>query len=195
LYFLFSEESQDQSRLIHPDPIFSFVTSSATRCKIVRAELYFVIVLKMLYLQCSSKHPMTTLSMAKKKLFTADYEIHASIKMLYPYIQSAGGLAEWFADDVTINNEDKTYTFFWDNEDHKARQVAHRTNHFARFEFVPESEEDVKDPSYFELRLEFNELTQSVFLKVFDYSDFTDVRELQDLWDSLIEALRKTVGG
>jgi hypothetical protein len=138
---------------------------------------------------------MTTLSMAKKKLFTADYEIHASIKMLYPYIQSTSGLAEWFADDVTINNEDKTYTFFWDNEDHKARQVAHRTNHFARFEFVPESEEDVKDPSYFELRLEFNELTQSVFLKVFDYSDFTDVRELQDLWDSLIEALRKTVGG
>jgi hypothetical protein len=138
---------------------------------------------------------MTTLSMAKKKLFTADYEIHASIKMLYPYIQSTSGLAEWFADDVTINNEDKTYTFFWDNEDHKARQVAHRTNHFARFEFVPESEDDVKDPSYFELRLEFNELTQSVFLKVFDYSDFTDVRELQDLWDSLIEALRKTVGG
>lgn len=138
---------------------------------------------------------MTTLSMAKKKLFTADYEIHASIKMLYPYIQTASGLAEWFADDVTINNEDKTYTFFWDNEEHTARQVAHRTNHFARFEFVPESDEDVKDPSYFELRLEFNELTQSVFIKVFDYSDFDDFRELQDLWDSLIDALRKTVGG
>ena len=138
---------------------------------------------------------MATASMAKKKLFTGDYEVHASIKMLYPYIQTASGLAEWFADDVSINNSDKTFTFFWDHEGHKARQVAHRTNHFARFEFLPESPEDEKDPSYFELRLEFNELTQSVFLKVSDYSDFDDVKELHDLWDGLMEALRKTVGG
>jgi hypothetical protein len=138
---------------------------------------------------------MATLSMAKKKLFTTDYEVHASIKMLYPYIQTASGLAEWFADDVRINNSDKTYTFFWDNEEHKAKQSAHRTNHFARFEFLPENKEDEKDPSYFELRLEFNELTQSVFLKIFDYSDFDDLKELQDLWDGLVDNLRKTVGG
>jgi len=132
--------------------------------------------------------------MAEKKLFTADYEIHASIKMLYPYIQTAGGLSEWFADDVRINNQNKTYTFLWDNESHVAKEVAHRTNHFVRFEFLPESPDD-KDPSYFELRLEFNELTQSVYLKVTDYSDFEDLREVQDLWNGLIENLRKTVGG
>ena len=132
---------------------------------------------------------------AKKKLFTADYEVHASIKMLYPYIQTASGLAEWFADDVNINNQNKTFIFMWDNEEHVARLVAHRTNHFARFEFVPENEEDEKDPSYFELRLEFNERTQAVFLKVTDYSDFDDVQELNDLWDSLVDVLRKTVGG
>lgn len=134
-------------------------------------------------------------TMAKKKLFTADYEIHASIKMLYPYIQTASGLSEWFADNVTINNLDKTFTFIWDHDEHKARMTAHRANHFVRFEFVPENEEDEKDPSYFELRLEFNELTQSVFLKVTDYSDFDDLRELNDLWNSLVESLRKIVGG
>jgi uncharacterized protein YndB with AHSA1/START domain len=133
--------------------------------------------------------------MTKKKLFTADYEVHASIKMLYPYIQSASGLAEWFADDVKINNQNKVHTFLWDNEEHNAKQVAHRTNHFVRFEFLPETEEDEKDPSYFELRLEFNDLTQSVYLKVFDYSDFDDLKELHDLWEGLVEALRKTVGG
>jgi hypothetical protein len=133
--------------------------------------------------------------MAKKKLFTADYEVHASIKMLYPYLQSASGLSEWFADDVKINNMDKTLTFFWDNEQHKAKEVAHRTNHFVRFEFLPEDEEDKKDPAYFELRLEFNEMTQSVYLKVNDYSYIDDLHELQDLWDSLIDNLRKTVGG
>ncbi len=133
--------------------------------------------------------------MSNKKLFTADYEVHASIKMLYPYIQTASGLSEWFADDVRINNMSKVYTFFWDNEEHKARQVAHRTNHFVKFEFLPENENDEHDPSYFELRLEFNELTQSVYLKVSDYSDLNDKKELQDLWDGLVESLRKTVGG
>ena len=133
--------------------------------------------------------------MSKKKLFTADYEIHASTKMLYPYIQTASGLSEWFADDVTINNEDKSFTFFWDNEAHKARQIATRTNHFVKFEFVPESKEEERDPSYFELRLESNELTQSVYIKISDYSDFDDQKELADLWESLIDALRKTVGG
>ena len=133
--------------------------------------------------------------MSNKKLFTADYEIHASIKMLYPYIQTAGGLAEWFADDVRINNIKKTFKFCWDHEEHEARLAAHRTNHFARFEFLPETPEEEKDPAYFELRLEFNELTQSVYLKVLDYSDFDDLQELQDLWDGLIDRLRKTVGG
>jgi hypothetical protein len=135
--------------------------------------------------------------MAKKRLFTADFEVHASIKMLYPYIQTASGLAEWFADDVTINNQhkDKIHNFIWDHEHHPAKQVAHRTNHFVKFEFLPESPEDEKDPAYFELRLEFNDLTQSVYLKVSDYSDFDDVKEVHDLWDGLIENLRKTVGG
>jgi hypothetical protein len=129
-----------------------------------------------------------------KNLFTTDYEIHASIKMLYPYIQTASGLSEWFADNVTISPE-KVFTFVWDNEQHKAIMAAHRTNHFARFEYLPESKTDEKDPSYFELRLEVNELTQTTFLKVNDYSDFDDMEELQDLWDGLVEKLRKVVGG
>ncbi len=131
---------------------------------------------------------------ATKNLFTTDYEIHASIKMLYPYIQTASGLSEWFADNVNISPE-KVFTFDWDNEHHKATLAAHRTNHFARFEYLPESKADEKDPSYFELRLEVNEFTQTTFLKVSDYSDFDDMEELQDLWDGLVENLKKVVGG
>jgi uncharacterized protein YndB with AHSA1/START domain len=129
-----------------------------------------------------------------KKLFTADFEIHASIKMLYPYIQTASGLSEWFADDVNISPE-KVFTFVWDHEEHKAIMTSHRTNHFARFEYLPETKEDEKDLSYFELRLEVNELTQTTFLKVIDYSDFDDMEELQDLWEGLMENLKKVVGG
>ncbi len=129
-----------------------------------------------------------------KKLFTTDFEIHASIKMLYPYIQTASGLSEWFADNVKISPE-KVFTFVWDNEEHKAMMTSHRTNHFARFEYLPETKEDENDPSYFELRLEVNELTQTTFIKVIDYSDIDDLEELQDLWEGLIENLKKVVGG
>jgi uncharacterized protein YndB with AHSA1/START domain len=133
--------------------------------------------------------------MAKKKLFTADYEFHASVKMLYPYIQTASGLAEWFCDDVKINNENKTLTFLWDNEEHKALQAAHRVNHSVKFEFLPENEEDRKDPAYLEFRLEMNELTQTVFFHIVDYSDFEDQKELHDLWDGLVGTLKTIVGG
>lgn len=133
--------------------------------------------------------------MGSKKLFTADYEIHASVKMLYPYIQTAGGLSEWFADDVRINNINKTFKFYWDHEERIAKLVAFRTNHFTRFEFLPDGSGMDSDPSYLELRLESNDLTQSVYLKVMDYSEFDDMQELKDLWDSLIENLKKTVGG
>jgi uncharacterized protein YndB with AHSA1/START domain len=129
-----------------------------------------------------------------KHLFTADFEVKASKRMLYPYLSSASGLAQWMADDVTIN-EDKVYNFIWDEEDHHAVMVSHRSNSYVRYEFIPEDEEDEDDPSYFELRLEENELTQTVFLKVTDYSDMDDNDELFDLWEGLVDNLKETVGG
>jgi hypothetical protein len=129
-----------------------------------------------------------------KKLFTGDFEVHASVKMLYPYIQTAGGLSEWFADNVTISPE-KVFTFVWDHETHHAKMTNSRMNHFCRFEFQPESIEDNADPSWFEMRLETNELTQTTFIRVFDYSNFDDLEELQDLWQGLVDNLRKVVGG
>lgn len=129
-----------------------------------------------------------------KTLFTTDFEVNASRKMLYPYIFSPGGLSQWFADDVKID-EDKNYNFIWDNDDHVAKMAAHRTNHYVRFEFVSSDDQDKNDPSYFELRLELNELTQTTFLKIIDYSDMDDTEELQDLWSGLVSNLKETVGG
>ena len=132
--------------------------------------------------------------MMSKNLFTADFEINASKKMLYPYLNTASGLSQWFAEDVTVN-EDKVYNFIWDDEDHKARMTAYRTNHYVKFQFLPEDGDDEEDPAFFELRLEMNELTQSVFIKITDYSLMDDQDELMDLWESMIDALKETVGG
>ena len=70
-----------------------------------------------------------------KNKFVGEYGINASKKMLYPYISQASGLAQWFADDVNIN-EDKVFTFIWDGEENKAKLVSSRANHHVKFEFL-----------------------------------------------------------
>ena len=131
--------------------------------------------------------------MSKTK-FAGEFEINASKKMLYPYIFTTGGLSQWMADDVTIN-EDKVYNFIWDDEDHKANMVSHRTNTFVKFEFLPVTEEDEDDPGYVEIRLEMNELTQSVFIAITDYSEIEDLEESYEQWEGLIDDLKQIVGG
>ncbi len=125
--------------------------------------------------------------------FVGEFEIKASKKMLYPYVSSASGLSQWFADDVNID-EDGIFTIMWDGEENKAKIVAHRTNSMVKFEFLPKDENDT-DPNHVEFYLDMNELTQEVFIRVTDYSDMDDEEELRDLWENLIGDLRELVGG
>jgi len=119
---------------------------------------------------------------------TLEYEINASKKMLYPYLSSASGLSQWYANDVWID-EDKIFHFIWDEEEHKARMVAHRTNHNVKFEFFDDLIED--EPSFIEMRIEENELTQSVYIRITDFSDMDDEDEVRELWDNLIHDLKE----
>ena len=124
--------------------------------------------------------------------FVGEYEMRASKKMLYPFISSASGLSQWFADDVNINNEDKTFTFIWDGDENRAKMVSSRINHHVKFEFI--DSEDSDDPNFVEFVLDINELTNTTFIRVTDYSDM-EVEEAQELWDSLIHVLKEIVGG
>ena len=129
-----------------------------------------------------------------KNKLVLEYIIHSSPALLFEFITSPSGLSEWFADNVRISPE-KVFTFEWDNGSHKAMMIDHRINHFTIFEFIPETAEDKKDASFFELRLELDELTQTTFLKVTDYSDFEDLAELRDIWSGLVENLKTVIGG
>ncbi len=127
--------------------------------------------------------------------FSKEYEIRASPKILYPYVSSASGLGAWFADKATVDPSKQIYNFVWDNTDHKAKLSLQKLNKLARFDF--ESEEDGKaaEPFYIEFRLDTNELTQMVFLKITDCTLSSDPDELEELWDSLVATLREKVGG
>ena len=135
--------------------------------------------------------------------FENEYEMKASPKILYPYLNTPAGLAQWFADDVTID-EDKVFSFFWNDEVQKARLTGKRNDNFVRFEYLSMQDDgngEDKAPSksdeqsYVEFFLEKNEITQSVYLRVVDFSDEEDEEELYELWDGMIASLRETVGG
>jgi len=131
--------------------------------------------------------------MAKVK-FVGEYEMKASKKMLFPFFSSASGLSQWFADDVNIHNQDKVFSFIWDGEENLAKAVSMRVNHHVKFEFLNEDGETEEDPNYVEFVLDVNELTDTVFVRVTDYSDM-DADEAQELWDGLIHDLKEIVGG
>ena len=124
--------------------------------------------------------------------FTAEFEFKASRKMLFPYINTPSGLSQWFADDVTVD-QDKIYTFFWDEEQAQARLVAQRVNKFVRFEFLDGNAE--ADGSLVEMRLEENDLTGSVFLSISDSVSASDDEEFQAIWNQMADSLREIVGG
>ena len=130
--------------------------------------------------------------MSKQK-FMGEYSINASRKMLFPYLSTASGLSLWFADDVNINNINKTLIFIVDGEERIARIDSVKKNRYVKFSFLEDGEVR-KDHDYLEFRLEINELTQSVFIRIIEYTETDDLEESFQIWDNLLSQLKEIIG-
>ena len=128
-----------------------------------------------------------------KQKFVGEYQINASRKMLFPYLSTATGLSQWFADDVNINNIDKTLIFLLDGEERIAKIDSIKNNRYVKFRFINEDEKP-KDNDTLEFRLEINELTQSVFVRVEEYTETDDLEESYQIWDNLLSQLKEIIG-
>jgi len=126
--------------------------------------------------------------------FIADYQLNASKKIVYSYLSTASGLQEWFADEVRIN-EDKDFILNFDQEDHYAKLTVLKANLHIRLDFFDPKKTHEQVESYIEFKLDETELTQSLFLKVIDHSNFYDLEELEVIWDGLISNLKEIIGG
>tara|TARA_Y100000996_G_scaffold370301_1_gene317807 strand:- start:1914 stop:2309 length:396 start_codon:yes stop_codon:yes gene_type:complete len=130
--------------------------------------------------------------MAKQK-FVGEYPINASRKMLFPYLSTATGLCQWFADDVNINNIDKTLIFLVDGEERIAVIDSIKNNRYVKFRFLNEDEKP-KENDTLEFRLEINELTQEVFVRVEEFTESDDLDESFQIWDNLLAQLKEIIG-
>jgi len=126
--------------------------------------------------------------------FIADYQLNASKKIVYSYLSTASGLQEWFADEVRIN-EDKDFILNFDQEDHYAKLTVLKANLHIRLDFFDPKKTHEQVESFIEFKLDETELTQSLFLKVIDHSNFYDLEELEVIWDGLISNLKEIIGG
>lgn len=124
-----------------------------------------------------------------KEKFVIEYELKSvSPALLWPYIGTKNGLADWFADDV--QSDGKQFIFFWNKTSQEAHQIAVRTGLYIRFHWV----DDEESRSYFELRITTSELTGATMLVVTDFAYPDEMVDSRDLWDHQIETLRRKLG-
>ncbi len=122
-----------------------------------------------------------------KKKIEIEYTMNTSPRVLFPRLSTPGGLAEWFAENVTIKG--KQYTFVWNETGQRAEQVVVRENQMVRYEWLDEDEK-----TYFEFRLKTDELTGDQALIVTDFINDEDKEDSINLWDSQISMLKHAIG-
>jgi len=123
-----------------------------------------------------------------KKKFELEYAINSSLRILFNRLSTPGGLAEWFADDVNLHGV--IYTFIWEKSEQQAEVIQQKDNKYIRFRWVEEEDKD----SYFEFRLNQDELTGDVSLMITDFAEDDETTDAVDLWDTQIAELKHVIG-
>lgn len=126
--------------------------------------------------------------MSKKIKFEIEFPIHASPHMLFQYFGTPSGLSEWFADNV--NSRGEMFTFIWDGSEEKAKVLQERPDEKMKFKWL----EDGDEKTYFEFRIEVDEITKDVSLIVTDFAEEDEIEESKMFWENQIEELKHTIG-
>ena len=120
--------------------------------------------------------------------FEMEFPIQVSQKLLYQYISTPSGLSEWFADNV--NSRGEKFAFIWDDSEESANLVSKKMPEKIRFQWMDDKDTDY----YFELRIQFDEITKDVSLIVTDFAEDGEVEESKMLWTNQVSDLKKVLG-
>ena len=124
----------------------------------------------------------------KNKKYTLEYVIRSSPTILFDFLSTPSGLAQWFADRVNVQQDN--FIFFWEGNSQKAKIIEQRENEMIRFRW-----EDSPTDEYFEFNITATEITGDTVLYVTDFADANELDEDQLLWNSEIHELSKRLGG
>ena len=123
-----------------------------------------------------------------KEKYQLEYIINSSPKVLYSRLATAGGLSEWFADDVDIRGN--IFTFIWEGNGQKAEMINKKDGKHVRFHWL----DDEDDKTYFEFKINIDDLTNDVALVVTDFAEPDEIEDSTELWNSQIQGLKHILG-
>lgn len=187
-----SKDDDDEPEIIHDELIEQIIQTTKRQSKQPKKPR----ILK------TFVNPMTSLTVAADGLkkgamapkkepkgkFELEYVVRTSAGILYELLTTPSGLSEWFADDVNIR--DGIFTFFWDGSEQKARLLGFKEDKYVRLQWM-----DKQEGSYFEFRIERDELTGDISLMIVDFADeASDMQTSKLLWDSQVNKLLNVLG-
>lgn len=123
-----------------------------------------------------------------KKKFELEYSLNSSPKILFNYLSTAGGLSEWFAENV--NQDGKLFTFIWEGVDHKAEMILFKDFYYIRFHWI----DDPDKKTYFEFKINTDEITNDISIVITDFAEDDEKNELIALWDKQVSQLKQILG-
>jgi len=124
----------------------------------------------------------------RKEKFHIEYVFDkVSKRSLWNHITTPPGLSSWFADNVDIYGD--SYVFSWNKTKEKAHILLIKPESLIRFKWEHETEN-----VYFEFRIHTIELTRAVALEITDFAEPSEKRDAINLWDSQVDALKRTLG-
>jgi hypothetical protein len=128
----------------------------------------------------------------KREKIHMEYMLNgASKNILWSTISTPSGLETWFADKV--NSDDKMVEFVWGKTESRTAEIVNmRAYSFIRFHWIDEEGEN--QHTYFEIKMNQNELTNDIVLEVTDFAEPGEEDDIKELWDSQVDQLRRTCG-
>lgn len=126
--------------------------------------------------------------MSDKVKFELEFVVKSSPKLLYNYIATPSGLAEWFADNINFRGE--IYTFIWDDIEEQAKLITKKPNVFIKFQWLDDEGTD----AYFEFKIQIDDITKDVALIITDFAEEEDIKAATLLWESQIDDLHAILG-
>jgi uncharacterized protein YndB with AHSA1/START domain len=128
--------------------------------------------------------------MTDKKKFELEYVFKSSPSILFKLLSTPDGLAEWFADDVNV--QDEIYTFDWAGEEVTARLLSNKSGEFMRWSWLEDDDEN--ESTYFELRVKVDPMTKMSVLLITDFAEEDEIEEAEQLWETQINNLKRIIG-
>jgi len=128
--------------------------------------------------------------MLKEKFHIEFVMGNATQASLWRMISQIDGLSEWFADEVTMNDEENIYTFRWGKSDNQAEIISVKPQQSIRYRWLDEDDENI----YFEFQLHKLELSNEIALQVTDFAESDEKGDAIALWETQIEEMKRQLG-